>query len=103
MLPRPLTEMQNEWTDLKHQTACILFLPEAVDYVNLNKVSCVLVEMRDEKVNIVQVVELPALCNQGVAEYVPKSDGVGVGSIREILNPRELEGRLEGMTDLMCW
>lgn len=44
--------MQNERTDLEHQTACILFLPEAMDYMNLNQVLCVLVEMRDEEVNI---------------------------------------------------
>lgn len=84
--------MQNERTDLKHQTACVFSLPEAVDYVNLNQVSCVLVEMRDEKVNIMQIVEFPAFCDQGVAEDVSQGDSVGVGSIREILNPSELEG-----------
>lgn len=92
MSPRPLSEIQNEWTDLQHQTACILFLPEAVDYMNLNKVPRVLIEMRVEEVNIMQVVEVPAFCDQGVAEYVSKGDSVGVGSIRQILNPSELEG-----------
>lgn len=43
---------KNELTDLEHQTAGVLLLPETVDYVNLNQVSCVLVEMRQEKVNI---------------------------------------------------
>lgn len=62
-----------------------------MDYVNLDQVSRVLVEMGDEEVNIVQVVEVPAFCDQGVAEDVSQSDSVGVGSIRKILNPSELE------------
>lgn len=79
-------------TDMKHQTACVLFLPEAVDYMNLNQVPYILVEMRDEEVNIMQVVELPAFRDQGVAEYVSQGDSIGVGGIREVSNPGQLEG-----------
>lgn len=61
---------EDRQANLEHQTACVLFLPEAVNYVNLDQVPYVLVEMRDEKVDIVQVVELPAFCDQGIAEYV---------------------------------
>lgn len=83
--------MKYERTDLKHQTACVLLLPETMDNVNLDQMSRVLVEMGDEEVNIVQVVEVPAFCDQWVAEDVSQGHGVGVGSIWEILNPSELE------------
>lgn len=83
--------MKYERTDLKHQTACVLLLPETMDYMNLDQVSRVLVEMGDEEVNIVKVIEVPAFCDQGVAEDVSQGDSVVVGSIWEILNPSELE------------
>lgn len=84
--------MQNERANLEHQTACVLSLPEAVDDMHLNKVSRVLIEMRNEEVNIMQVIELPALRDQGVAEDVSQGNSVSVGSIWEVSNPSKLEG-----------
>jgi hypothetical protein len=87
--------------DLKHQTAWVLLLPETVDHMGLNQVACVLVEMRHEEVNIVQVVELPALRDQGVAEDVSQGNSISVGGIRKISDPGKLKGRLESLVGRM--
>ena len=68
-------------------------LPEAVDDVDLDQVANILVERREKEVEIVEVVELPAFRDEGVAEQVCQGDGVSVEGGGQVPDPGELKGR----------
>lgn len=78
-------------TDLEHQPTRVFFLPKPMDQVHLHEVPDVWVKGGHEKINIVQVVELPAFSDERVSEEVSQGDGVGVGGVWQVLDPGELE------------
>ena len=71
----------------------ILPLPEAVDNVNLDETARVLVERIHEKLDVVQVVEVPALGDKRITEEIIQRDGIDVLRWGQVSYRGEMEGR----------
>jgi hypothetical protein len=80
---------------LQRQPAWVFPLPESVDHMHLDETTNVLVKGGHEKVYVMEVVELPAFCDQRVAQDILEGDRVLVHLWRQIPDPGKLKRRLE--------
>lgn len=55
-------------TYLQHQSVRILSLPEPVDDMDFGQGSCVLVELAHQEVKVMQIIKVPKLGDEGVAD-----------------------------------
>ncbi len=85
-----------EWEAyLQPQSTRILLLPKSVDHMNLDQMLDIWVESVHEKVNVMDVVELPAFGNERVAQDVLESDCIPVHLWWQVPDTGQLEGGFE--------
>lgn len=65
-------------TYLNGNSALILALPKAMYDVYLDEMSCIRVESIHQKVDIMEEVELPTFCNEGITKQVSQAHCIPV-------------------------
>ena len=88
---------------LQLQSVPVVLLPEAMDDVDSDQISYVWVEGAHEEGDVVQVVEVPALRYERVAEQILERDGIFVRCCWEVADLGQLEGRLEDLSTGRRW
>ena len=76
---------------LEHDPSRVLPLPVTVYNVQFDEMTCVGIKRIPDEVDIVHIVEVPALSNQRVPEDVFEGDGVVVEADRHSFSADELE------------
>lgn len=78
---------------LQHDPSRVLSLPVTVYNVQFDKVTSVGVKRAPDEIDIVHVIEVPALSNQRVTEDIFEGDGILVEAGRHPFSPDKLERR----------
>jgi len=84
---------------LKGDSTLVVLFPESMNNMHIDKTTCIVVKVRHEKVDVVQVIELPALRDERITEQVCEGHCVDIQVWSEIPDLGEPEGRWD---DLSC-
>jgi hypothetical protein len=74
-----------------------------MNYMNLGKISNIIMKCVHQKVKIVEIVEFPAFGNSRVAKDILERDSIVISSFREVLDSGKLEGRFHDFGNLDFW
>lgn len=83
---------------LQFQPAWVFLLPETVNNMNFYQMPDIWIEGRHEKLNVMEIVELPALRDEWIAKNLLECDCILVQLPGQVSNFCQAEGRIKNLT-----